>query len=79
MMIHFIYIILTLLSARYQIFQEIYRDLIICWKIYASVDSKKVIALTLALVLRRKLLGCYLLQLRLVYLNLLIWVALHIA
>ena len=77
MMTHIIYIILTLLSARYQILQEIYRDLIIRWKIYASVDSKKVIALALALVLRRKLLGCYLLHLW--TLNLLVWVAIHIA
>ena len=70
---------LTLLPARYQVLQKVDGDLVIGWQVDPGIDGEEVVALALALVFGSKLFGSHLLELRLVYLRLLVRIALHIA
>ena len=70
--------LLTLFLAGDQILQKVNGDLLIRREIYASIDGKEIIAFTLARLLRAKLLGRYLLILRLIALDLLVCVLFHI-
>ena len=67
----------ALLPACHQVLQEVDRDLVVRWQVDAGVDGQEVVALALALILGSELLGSDLLLLRLVQLDLLIWVVFH--
>ena len=78
MICEYIEMLLTFLLSRYEVFQKIDGDLVIRRQVDSGIYGEEVVALALALILRRKLLGRDLCKVSRLSLYLLIWVILHI-